>query len=309
MRQSFSDIDGRNYHGPAVPVSVVILTHNEAHNIAQCLESCKWCDDVHVLDSGSTDGTVEMARSLGATVHHNPFVSFGQQRNWAIDHIPTKHDWQFHLDADERFTVPLLREMLAELGEDGWLSIASAYNVPSKMIFLNKWVRHSAGYPAYQVRLLHKARCRFSDFGHGQRELTSGWVAALVNPYLHFAFSKGMRDWFDKHNRYSDHESHEAVAARKMANPWHDILFGDPVNQRRAVKSLAYRLRGRSLWRFIYMYFFKGGWLDAGPGFHYCAMIAMYEYWTELKIRESTTSWLEKNRALESRLLNAESQI
>jgi len=307
MRESFHEVDGKNYHGPAVPVSVVILVRNEADNMAECLASCQWCDDVHVLDSGSSDGTVEIARSLRANVHSNPFVSFGQQRNWAIDHIPTKHDWQFHLDADERFTVPLLKEILDQLGEDGWLSIAAAYNVPSKMIFMNKWLKHSAGYPAYQVRLLHKARCRFADVGHGQREQTSGWVATLVQPYLHYGFSKGMREWFEKHNRYSDYESGEALVKRQEGNLWHDILRGDPVNRRRAIKSLSYHLRGRSLWRFIYMYFFKGGWLDAGPGLHYCMMIAMYEYWTELKIREGTSRWQENNRALEDRLLNCQS--
>ena len=87
-----------------VPVSVVILTLNEEINIAQCLASCAWCDDVHVLDSGSTDRTREIAEEKGATVHINPFESCGAQRNWAIDNIPTKYNWIFHLDADEQFT-------------------------------------------------------------------------------------------------------------------------------------------------------------------------------------------------------------
>src|SRR5688572_20952916 len=75
------------------PVSVVILTQNEEGNVGECLRSCAWSDDVHVLDSGSTDRTCEIAREMGAQVHTNPFHSFGQQRNWAIDHIAHKHDW------------------------------------------------------------------------------------------------------------------------------------------------------------------------------------------------------------------------
>src|SRR5438045_7644234 len=88
----------------AAPVSVIILAQDEERNIGDCLRSCAWCDDVHVLDSGSRDRTVEIARSMGATVHTNLFQSFGQQRNWAIDNIRAKHPWHFHLDADERFT-------------------------------------------------------------------------------------------------------------------------------------------------------------------------------------------------------------
>src|SRR5690349_22231261 len=92
------------------PVSVVVLTVNEEVNIADCLRSCAWSDDVHVVDSGSTDRTCGIAREMGATVHVHPFESFGLQRNWAIDHIRHKHDWVFHLDADERFTPELVAE-------------------------------------------------------------------------------------------------------------------------------------------------------------------------------------------------------
>src|SRR5687767_15041601 len=93
------------------PVSVIILTLNEEANIRDCLASCAWCDDVSVLDSGSTDRTRDVAKELGAAVYSNRFESFGRQRNWAIDNIPAKHDWIFHLDADERFTPRLEDEI------------------------------------------------------------------------------------------------------------------------------------------------------------------------------------------------------
>src|SRR5687768_13928574 len=99
MRSTNGAIDAPTYEaqpdaraGGDVRVSVVILTFEEMSNITECLRSCAWCDDVHVLDSGSTDRTVDIARQMGATVHVNPFRSFGQQRNWAIDHIPHRHD-------------------------------------------------------------------------------------------------------------------------------------------------------------------------------------------------------------------------
>src|SRR4051794_34167182 len=93
-------------HAPTPSVSVIILTQDEERNIGDCLRSCAWCDDVHVVDSGSRDRTCEIAAAMGAKVHRNPFQSFGQQRNWAIDNIATTHPWHFHLDADERFTQP-----------------------------------------------------------------------------------------------------------------------------------------------------------------------------------------------------------
>ena len=286
-----------------LPVSVVILTLDEERNLADCLRSCAWCDDVHVLDSGSRDRTIEIARAHGATVHHNAFQSFGQQRNWAIDHIATKYAWQFHLDADERFTAPQVDEMLALVGSDAPRNATAAYHVPSKMIFLGKWLKHAGGYPAYQVRLFHRERCRFVDFGHGQRERASGPVGRMQQPYLHFNFANGLLEWFGKHNRYSDRESEEAVAVRTRKPPLVAALMSkDPTVRRRAMKDLSYFWRARGLWRFLYMYVFRAGWMDGKQGFHYCAMIAMYEYWIELKIREREHDWKDRTRALADRL-------
>src|SRR5688572_14997766 len=178
----------------SAPVSVVILTLNEEANIGDCLRSCAWCDDVHVLDSGSTDRTREIAEAMGAAVHVNPFKSFGQQRNWAIDNIPCRHAWHFHLDADERFEPPLVAEMATVLGPDGTRSREDAYLVPSRMIFMGRWLRYSGTYPTYQARLFHRDRCRFTDYGHGQRVVCRR-VARLRSPYKHFNFSKGLKDW------------------------------------------------------------------------------------------------------------------
>ena len=289
---------------PRPPVSVVILTYNEASNIASCIESCCWCDDVHVLDSGSTDGTQEIARSLGATVHYNKFRSFGDQRNWAIDNIPCRHPWHFHLDADERFVPELVREMHEKLGPGGGSTAADAYLCPSKMILMGRWLKHSAGYPSYQMRLFRCGKCRFVDFGHGQREDCRGPIGTIQTPYLHFNFSKGVLDWFHKHNDYSTREAEAALQVRETWRPTVGQLFtGDSIARRRHWKNLSYFVKGRALWRFLYTFVVRGGMLDGIAGLRYCSMISSYEYWTELKIRERTRPWAEATRRKVERML------
>lgn len=281
------------------PISVVVLTYNEEVNIAACLASVAWCDDVHVLDSGSKDRTCEIARAMGANVWINPFKSFGQQRNWAIDHIPCKHKWHFHLDADERFTEKLAREVREAIGEDGSKSNCAAYLCPSKMIFLGKWLKHSGSYPAYQVRLFHTDRCRFMDFGHGQREATTGEIGRLVEPYIHHNFSKGLDEWLTKHNAYSTHEADQAVAVRRGQRPdIRRIRQMEPVQRRRAMKNFSYFLPMRSLWRFLYIYFGKLGFLDGLGGLRYAMLLSMYEYWIELKTTEREQPWREQTLRL-----------
>src|SRR5688572_16403049 len=218
-----------------LPVSVVILTYNEETNIADCLRSCAWCDDVHVVDSGSTDRTCEIAREMGAHVHIHPFKSFGDQRNWAIDSIDHKHDWVFHLDADERFTPELVGEMRQVLADHPG---DAGFYVPHKLMFMGRWLRYAeGGYPIYQMRLFHKARMRFHDYGHGQREATTGRVGMLHRPYLHFNFSKGLDDWIDKHNRYSALEAAEAFALLSGKATDAHSAFGNAVERRRFFKA------------------------------------------------------------------------
>jgi hypothetical protein len=274
-----------HYHGPRPRVSVVILTLNEQINILACLASCAWSDDVHLLDSGSTDQTVALARAAGATTWHNPFAGFGQQRNWAIDNIPLKHDWVFHLDADERFTEPLVREISQTLDA---APPHAGYFCANQMILMNRWIKRSSGYPAYQVRLFHKHRLRFSDHGHGQREQTAGTLATLKHPYVHHNFSKGLSDWLVRHDRYSTKEAQLAIAqeqdpAQGLLGP---LLTGPAIQRRRALKRLVQRVPCRGTLRFWHTLVLQRGLLDGGAGVQYARLMAIYETMIALKIAE-----------------------
>lgn len=266
----------KGYQGPRPPVSVVILTLNEETNIRGAIESCSWSDDVNVLDSGSTDRTAEIAREAGATVFVNPFKSFGAQRNWAIDNIPLKHDWVFHLDADERFAPELVREMNEVIGR---APIEAGFFVANQMILDGAWIRRASGYPAYQMRLFHKSRMRFNDHGHGQREETSGKVGTLAQPYVHYNFSKGLDEWRSRHDRYSTLEANEILAARASGAgvSWGGLVSGDPIVRRRALKGLAARMPLRPQLRWLHTVFLKGALLDGAAGLKYAGLLYWYE--------------------------------
>ncbi len=268
---------------PTAPISVVILTVNEEVNIADCLASCRWCDDVHVLDSGSTDKTAEIAESCGARVHVHPFESFGDQRNWAIDHIPTRHDWIFHLDADERFTPQLVEAMRDLLAGD---APQSGFHVPHKLMFMGRWLKRSGAYPTYQMRLFHKGRMRFCDYGHGQRELTNGQIGVLDEPYLHYVFSKGLDEWLDKHNRYSSLEAWQLLDGRRDAWSIPTLFSGHRVTRRRAWKEFSYRLPCRAALRWFVTLFVLGGVFEGRPAWAYARLVSMYEHMISLKLRQ-----------------------
>jgi len=261
--------------------SIVILTKDEAINIGACLQSCRACDDIHVLDSGSSDNTCDLAAAMGATVHRHAFESFARQRNWAIDNVPLRHDWVLHLDADERLTPALdaeLRALVESRPQE------AGFYVPSKLMFMGRWLRRTAG-PMYQVRFFDRRRLRFVDYGHGQREQTDGALGTVRAPYLHESFSKGLETWFEKHNRYSSAEAAQAIAALSEAMPWRDLMSLDGIRRRRALKVLAYRLPLRAQLRWIYMALLRGGFLDGRAGLAYISLMTSYEQMTTSKIK------------------------
>jgi len=270
------------WNGITAPVSVVILTLNEEVNIADCVASCGWSNDVHVLDSGSEDRTVELARAAGAHVHTHPFESFGKQRNWAIDNIPLANEWVFHLDADERFTPELVREMQDRLSK---APTEAGYHIPHKLMFMGRWLKRSGGYPTYQMRLFHKSRMRFKDYGHGQREDTDQTVGVFHQPYLHYAFSKGLYDWIDKHNRYSSLEALEVIGTRRESLRLANLFSRDPVRRRRTWKELGYYMPFRPAVRWLVIMFVLGGVFEGRAGYTYAKLVAIYEQMTTLKLR------------------------
>jgi len=266
-------------------VSVLIATLNEEANLPRCFASLDWCDDIVVIDSGSTDRTVEIARSNGARVLSRKFDNHAAQRNYAIDNTSFKHDWLFSIDADEACTAALLEEIQQKIKDDRY----DAYYVPSKMMFFGKWLRFAGDYPSYQARLGRLPVYRFKQVGHAQREdVPRQRVGYIQQPYLHYSFHKGLADWFEKHNRYSTDEALEIV--NRGGYDTLDIAGllapGDATRRRRALKTLYYRLPCRPAVRFLYSYILRLGFLDGREGFTYCRLKAIYESMIQIKLRE-----------------------
>lgn len=264
--------------------SIYILTYNEEIDIAACIESAMLSDDIIVVDSFSSDRTVEIAQRYPVQVVQHRFESHGRQRTWMFQEVPTKHEWAYILEADERMTPELFAECLEAIKSEEYIG----YYVAERVIFLGSWIRRSTQYPRYQMRLFHKDRVWFTDYGHTEREVCNGPTSFLTETYPHYTSGKGMSRWIEKHNRYSTDEAMETVKQLESGTVnWRDLFWGESeVERRRALKDLSLRLPFRPIIRFLYMYLILGGWLDGRAGFAWCTLQAFYEYIIILKVWE-----------------------
>jgi len=261
--------------------SVLVLTLNEEHDLPRCLASVAGCDDIVVLDSGSTDRTVELARAAGARVFARPFDHFAGQRNHAQREIPFRHPWVFHLDADEQFTPELAAECRAASQRDD----LDGFFVAPKMLWRGRWIPHCTDFPAWQARFVRAPQFSFVEVGHGQREAPGMRMGRLQANYLHDLSTGGEEEWLARHRRYARAEARQHVADT-AAIAWRDLFAGERLRRRRALKRLSYALPARPLLRFVYQYGLRGGFLDGRPGWEYCRLLARYEGFTDQAVRE-----------------------
>ena len=257
------------------PFSIVILTLNEERNLPGCLASVAGCDDIVVLDSGSTDRTQEIARAAGARVLVNRFVNFAEQRNYAHVHAQFRHEWVFHLDADEQMTPALLDECARVVADNPRLD---GYYAAPHMMFHGVWLKRCTDYPAWQARFVRHARFIFVQSGHGQREAAHMRLGRLRAGYTHDISVESGADWETKHRRYAEQEAKKILQETASAGTqWRRIVSGPPLARRRALKHLSYSFPARPLLRFIYQYFLRGGFLDGKGAYRYCRLLARYE--------------------------------
>ncbi|MEM9771754.1 MAG: glycosyltransferase family 2 protein [Cyanobacteria bacterium P01_D01_bin.73] len=277
--------------------SIYILTYNEETDIADCIESALLSDDVIVVDSFSSDRTIEIANKYPIRVIQHKFESHGKQRTWMLEEVPTKHPWVYVLEADELMTPELFKECSEVIQNTDKV----AYFAAERVMFMNSWIKNSTQFPRYQMRLIKKGSAWFSDYGHTEREEIDGEAGYLTETYPHYTSGKGLSRWIDKHNTYSTNEAKETVKQLKGGKiAWKDLLFAETeIARRHALKDLSLRVPFRPLVRFLYMYFGLGGILDGRAGFTWCVLQAFYEYLILLKVWEMKNPMMEKERVTE----------
>jgi len=259
--------------------SAVILTFNEEKALPGCLTSLASCDDIVVLDSGSTDGTADLARGAGARVFTHPFVSFAAQRNYAQREIGFRNPWVLHIDADERLTPELDAEFRRVVGRRD----LDGFRIAPKMIFEGRWIRHCTDYPAFQARFVRAPEFEFVQVGHGQREAPGMRLGNLKEGYLHEISIYGEAAWLEKHRKYARAEALEMLDRKNDAS-WSHLFSSDPLARRRAIKRLSFALPFRPMARFVYQYCLRLGFLDGRTGLRYCLLLARYEGFIEDEI-------------------------
>lgn len=263
-------------------ISILILTYDEAINLPDCLSSVAFSDDVVVLDSGSTDTTVQLAESAGATVLQRPFDNYAAQRNYGLSH-DFKHDWILMLDADERIPEDFVEEIRAvtDLQENP----ITLYRMRRKDMFMGRWLKRSSGYPTWFGRLFRKGAVRV-EREINEEYYTDGEIGLLDGHLIHYPFNKGIGYWLERHNRYSTMEAKRLLEERESSIPWTGFWSKDPMLRRKAFKQFAYRVPCRPFFTFCYLYFLRFGFLDGMPGLQFSLMRATYEFMISLKMRE-----------------------
>jgi glycosyltransferase involved in cell wall biosynthesis len=268
-----------------IPVSVIILTRNEAQDLPECLRSVAWSDDIHVYDSFSEDETVEVARSFNAKVTQRRFDNYASQRNAALQHLPFKYSWVLSLDADERIPSALAQEISEFVASPPDRIVAC--RIRRRDYLWNTWLKHAQMSPFY-IRLFKPDNVRYErDVNEVLK--ADGLITDLREPFDHYPFSKGITHWIDKHNRYATSEAKQILSSRtgNLSSAIQGALWCRDFNQRRFYqKQLFYRLPMRPLIKLFYLMIIRQGFLDGGAGVTYSILMMGYEYIIDLKVQE-----------------------
>lgn len=233
---------GKNLSNFMTTISVTIITKNEALNIAECLKSVAWANEVIVIDSGSTDDTQNIAKKNGAKVFVTDWPGFGIQKNRALQNATC--EWILSIDADERVTENLQNEILQTINNN---RDVVAYKLPRQNFFLGKHVKHCFDAKSdAPIRLFKRSFAKFTDDVVHERVVVNGKISALKNSLQHFPF-RDLTTLLNKANLYS------TLGAEKLA--------------KQNIKPTIFKAFSHGFWGFIRLYFLKLGFLDGWPGF------------------------------------------
>jgi glycosyltransferase involved in cell wall biosynthesis len=281
--------------GTRAPLSVLVPVRNEAANLRGCLASVSFADEVVVVDSASTDGTPAIAEAAGARIVQLVWNGqFPRKKNWALENIPWQHEWVLIVDADERITPELEREIRQAIRR----ADVDGFYLNRRFWFLDGWINHCGYFPSWNLRLFRHRLGRYErieikdnalsgDNEVHEHVLLNGRVEYLQPPMEHYAFPD-VATFIEKHNRYSTWEAAASSKAneRTRERTLRATPFGTAVERKRWLKKLAMRAPFRPSLRFLYHYVWKQGFRDGYRGWLLCRLLAWYERMIVLKERE-----------------------
>jgi glycosyltransferase involved in cell wall biosynthesis len=242
-------------------LSIIVITKNEEANIADCLESVRWADEIIVVDSQSTDKTIEVAKKYTTKIFITEWKGYFAAKNYAIEHAINK--WIFSIDADERVTPELAEEIQNLVNNQA--SNSNAYEVGRRAYFLGKWIRHCGWYPSYVVRLFRKGTGQYNMNRVHEKFEVSGNIGRLKHDLVHLT-DNDLRHYFSKYSIYTSLAAQD-LSDKKRRFAITDIIF-------------------KPMFTFLKMYVLRLGFLDGIHGFILCSLSASYVFTKYAKLWE-----------------------
>lgn len=227
----------------SLALSLVIITRNAALELPMCLQSAPFADEILIVDTGSTDATLQIAQEKGARIEQTPWLGFGPTKRYAVNQA--RHDWVLCLDADERISPQLAQAIQQKMHSPQ----AYAYRMARSNYFLGRYLKHGEGYPDWSLRLFHRQYAQWSEDLVHEKVLTQTAVATLSGDLLHHS-AESLRQYMDKQNRYTTIQAEQLFTENNH--------LGKKVGWTKIVLS--------PFLRFIKFYFLRQGFLDGMPG-------------------------------------------
>lgn len=258
-------------------ITVIILTYNEEKNIAQALDSVVgWADDIFILDSFSSDKTLDIASKYKCNIAQNNFKNYADQRNYALDQIPIETSWVFFLDADE-WLPDKLKEEISELIKSN--REENGYYVKWRLMWMGGWIKRGY-YPTWILRLFRYGKAYCEERAVNEHLIVDGKIGYLQNDFIH-EDQKALSEWINKHNKYATREALELYKNYKNLHQKEigDRLFGTQAERKRWIRHKIWNKLPpliRPILYFIYRYFLAGGFLDGKNAFIYHFLQALW---------------------------------
>lgn len=243
------------------PLSAVITTFNSAATVEATLASLAWCDEIVVVDSGSTDQTLEICRRRGCRTIHHPFAGYGRQKHFAVE--CARNDWVFVVDSDEVITAGLRDEIQGILA--GGQPDAVGYEMAISLVFLGRLLRFGGEYGKLHLRLFDRRAGNYNFDEVHEHVDVDGPVATLRGRMLHYSYAS-LGQYFDKFNRYTSSAAQEMWQRGRRTNPWYIAL--------------------RLPFTFLHLYLLRGLALDGYPGFAWALLSALSPTVKHMKLHE-----------------------